>query len=350
MTAVTGAAPRPSKALIEHHDARSYRARILGPVLRVVLRPILELIPLTGWTLARLHLLDFVGIVLPLPTGGTAERRLFDGFDGELVTGAGVDATSDSVVLYFHGGGFLTCGLRSHRRLVARISTAAGVPVLQVNYRQLPAATLEQTIDDCLHVYRELLADGYRGDRIVFAGDSAGGYLAFAVGQRASAARLPSPAGIAALSPLVDLTGEHRARHRNAKTDAYLPVKKFARIVELLTGDGPPPTPLLNASYLAKLPPTLIQVGSREVLRCDAERMTAQLANAGVPCVLQIWDRQVHVFQVAADIIPEGRLAVDEIGAFVQGRLSKHHRPGPAIRMRYRSRWASRRSLRQKGK
>ena len=69
---------------------------------------------------------------------------------------------------------------------------------------------------------------------------------------------------------------------------------------------------------LGDMPPALIHIGSREVLMADAELMANRLVSAGVPCDLQVWDRQVHVFQAAASWIPEARVAIDEIGAFVQ--------------------------------
>lgn len=77
---------------------------------------------------------------------------------------------------------------------------------------------------------------------------------------------------------------------------------------------------------LADLPPALIHVGSREVLMADAELMANRLVSAGVPCDLQVWEKQVHVFQAAASWVPEARLAIDEIGAFVRG-LAERERP-----------------------
>ncbi len=68
---------------------------------------------------------------------------------------------------------------------------------------------------------------------------------------------------------------------------------------------------------LADMPPTLIHVGSREILMADAELMANRLVAAGVPCDLTVWDRQVHVFQAAASWVPEARAAIGEIGAFI---------------------------------
>lgn len=305
----------------EFHPVQSWRGRAVGPAMRMVVRPVLEYAPLTTFTLARLHLFDLVGALLPLPRGATAQRRTFADFDAELVSGVGVSASAPNIVLYFHGGGFVSCGLRTHRRLVARISTATGAPALQVNYRQLPAVSLADTVEDCVAVYRSLLDDGYLPQQIALAGDSAGGYLAFAVARRAVDKGLPAPAAIAALSPWIDLACRHSATHRNAKGDPYIPVRKFIQISTMLAPADDPLLELLDED-LSGMPPTLIQVGSGEVLRSDAELVTERLADSGVECRLQLWDRQVHVFQAGADVLPEGRSAIRELGTFLRTRLT----------------------------
>ena len=94
---------------------------------------------------------------------------------------------------------------------------------------------------------------------------------------------------------------------------------------------------------LADMPPALIHIGSREVLMADAELMANRLVSAGVACDLQVWDRQVHVFQAAASWVPEARSAIEEIGTFVQ-RLTEQEAPctGPvASRRRIRVATAS---------
>jgi acetyl esterase/lipase len=69
---------------------------------------------------------------------------------------------------------------------------------------------------------------------------------------------------------------------------------------------------------LSDMPPSIIQIGSREILMPDAELMANRLVAAGIPCDLQVWENQVHVFQAAAAWVPEARHAIDEIALFVQ--------------------------------
>jgi acetyl esterase/lipase len=308
--------------VIETRPGNSPAARLLAPTLRNATWLLRRGSGRSSWLPAIASLSDaYLGLLQPALPGTVTSKVGFGGFVGELVTAPG--ASSDgSVILYFHGGAFFCCGLHSHRRLVSRISAASAVGVLNVGYRQLPAATLSQSIADCVHAYRVMLLRGYSADRVVLAGDSAGGYLAFAVALRAVEEGLPAPAGIAALAPWLDLDGTYSLDHPNGMSDPYLPMRRMVRIAPLLYGGAAPLPSLLDEADLSGLPPTLIQVGSVEALLSDAEQMTDRLARSGVGVRLQIWERQVHVFQAFADLVPEARAAIGEIGTFVTDVLA----------------------------
>jgi acetyl esterase/lipase len=83
----------------------------------------------------------------------------------------------DAAILYIHGSGFMFCSLRTHRGLVSRISSASNLPVFSLEHRRGPEHQFPAAHDDALAGYRWLLAQGYRPERVVVAGDSAGGHL-----------------------------------------------------------------------------------------------------------------------------------------------------------------------------
>jgi acetyl esterase/lipase len=61
---------------------------------------------------------------------------------------------------------------------------------------------------------------------------------------------------------------------------------------------------------------------SLEILACDAEIMAQRLATAGVPCTLQLWEKQLHVFQMFGELLPESRNATAETGSFISKALT----------------------------
>ena len=141
---------------------------------------------------------------------------------------------SRRVVLYLHGGAFISCGANSHGPLVELLSQFADSPVLVVNYRLLPKHSIGMALDDCYDGYRWLRLSGYDPEQIVLAGDSAGGYLGLALAQRLQQeGEGEQPAVLVAISPLLQLAMEGKNAHANAKTDAMFPAKALRALATL---------------------------------------------------------------------------------------------------------------------
>lgn len=299
----------------------SRRSAALAGSLHTVAKPALN-----AWSyapgLSRLsQVMDRTADRLTLPVGTSVSSVQLGSCDAEWIRAA--RAHDDGAILYLHGGAFIVCSLASHRRLVASTSRVTRRPVLNVNFRMLPEVTLEGMVGDCLAGYRWLLDKGYSADRISIVGDSAGGYLAFAVALALRDEHLPMPASVVGMSPLLDLDIERKAAspHRD-KCDLFT-VRSCRALQQLIAhvdeeheAEGDRVCPV--DADLHGLPPVLIQMGSREILRPDAEVMADRLAAAGVPTQLQIWKGQVHVFQAAASWVPEAAQAMREVGRFVR--------------------------------
>jgi acetyl esterase/lipase len=224
------------------------------------------------------------------------------------------------VILYFHGGGYVACGLASHRRLAAQLSRASGASVFNVGYRLLPRSAIALAIEDGVTAYRKLLGDGIAAERIVFGGDSAGGGLAVLVAAATRTEGLPMPAGLIGISPWTNLDPTEKRNHPNMRRDAVIPVRTIAFVVEkLVSKDGVLDDQLSPVNLdLSGFPPTLIHAGTNEVLEIDARTIADRLADAGVPVTLKLWKGQVHDFQlIGLELLPEARQAVAEIGEFV---------------------------------
>jgi acetyl esterase/lipase len=252
-----------------------------------------------------------------------------------LVRAAGVlpaDGTR-RVVLYMHGGGFLTCGANTHDRLVTKLSRYADTPVLVMNYRMLPRHSIGAAIEDCYDGYRWLRARGYEPEQIVLAGDSAGGYLSLALAERLLTEG-EELAAIVCMSPLLQIAKVPRQAHPNIRSDAMFPVKAFDAFVDLIAKAGQRHImdgrreeiyePLDHIE--AGLPRTLIHVSGSEILLHDARLAARRLAAAGVPVQLRVWPGQMHVFQIAAPMVPEADRSLRQIGNYIREATDTYHR------------------------
>jgi acetyl esterase/lipase len=215
---------------------------------------------------------------------------------------------------------------------VSRIVRNTGVSALAVAYRQLSdGASVSTSISDCMDGLRALLASGVPIDRIVVVGDSAGGYLAFNVALEARRSGLGLVGGIGAMSPIVDLDPATKLTSADRDRDALFPPGALTAMWESIqrAEDGPDACVKLRdligltSTELAALPPLLIQVGSDEILLPDAKALVAYSAAAGGDARLEIYPGQVHVFQAAADVIPEGKVAINRMSAHIADVLDR---------------------------
>ena len=308
-------------------DGPSIAGRLVALGARLTIRPTLAIgsyLPFVPWPLG---LVDFVSrAVYPVPGSVRATIGL-PHCSAQLVRAHGVlpaDGTH-RVIVYMHGGAFMTCGPHTHDRLATMLSKYADAPVLVLNYRMMPKHSIGESIDDCYDGYRWLRGQGYAPDQIVLAGDSAGGYLSLALAERLLEEH-EEPAAIVSMSPLMQLAKEPKQSHPNIHTDSMFPSKAFDVFVEMIAKaaarhivDGRPEEVYEPLDHLQSgLPRTLIHVSGSEVLLYDAELAVQKLAAAGVPAELHIWPGQMHVFQLVTPMVPEATRSLRQIGEYIR--------------------------------
>ncbi len=308
-------------------DTASVAGRLAWLAARLTIWPILAVgsyLPRVPWPLG---LIDFAARAL-LPAPGTVRATIrLPRCTAQLIRAAGVlpaDGTR-RVLLYMHGGGFLTCGANTHGRLVTKLSEYADSPVLVVEYRMIPKHSIDDAIDDCYDGYRWLRRQGYEPDRIVLAGDSAGGYLSLALAERLLDEG-EEPAAVVTMSPLLQIAKEPKQTHPNIHTGAMFPPKAFDAFVDLIISasrrdrtHGHPGEVFEPLEHVEPgLPRTLIHVSGSEVLLHDARLAARLLAAAGVPVEVRVWPGQIHVFQIAAPLVPEATRSLRQIGEYIR--------------------------------
>lgn len=254
--------------------------------------------------------------------------RTGDDVRSETVDAGGVPATwidvkgvrRDHVVLYLHGGAFITETPQFHGALLARIGREVRARGLMVGYHLAPEHRHPAALDDCLAACRWLLAQGQDPAHIVVAGDSALGNLTLALMLKLRDEGLPLPAGAVALSPVADLSFGGESIRRNDgiddmfgadMMDAMVPVYLERR--EQCT--DPPVSALFGDP--TGLPPLLLVVGSTELLLDDSVRVAQRWPRA----TLLAWHGRPHVFP-GVDFLPEAREATERIGRFVRERMA----------------------------
>ena len=228
-------------------------------------------------------------------------------------------ANAKKIILYLHGGGYVSGRLEMYRLLCGSISEKSGARVLMPEYRLAPDYPFPAALEDALLIYAWLLENGTSAKNIFLAGDSAGGGLSLAMTLALRDEGRPLPAGIVCLSPWTDLSFSGDSHETNADKTVILYPDNLRLWAESYIAHADPRTPHISPAFadFANFPPMLIQVGSDEVFLDDARMVADAAKSAGVDVTLSIYEGMWHVWQTIG-ILPESREAFEEIGVFVK--------------------------------
>ena len=260
----------------------------------------------------------FAGTLVPA-SDIVFELASANGVEVEWTTAPAADP--GRVILYFHGGGYTVGTVASYRNFLGRLSRGTQSRGLSVGYRLAPENPFPAALDDALASYDWLIGQGISPKRIIFAGDSAGGGLACALSIANRDRGGPAPAAVIAISPSTDLAKTGASIHERAHLDPLVNYESsMAHALRYVGSKEHLKNPLASPLYseLHGLPQLLVMIGTHDALYDDSTRYAAKAEAAGVKVTLDIWEEMIHIWPFFAELIPEGREAIEKIGAWVK--------------------------------
>lgn len=263
---------------------------------------------------------------LPLRDDAVVTATSYGGVDGCWVRVP--EAAEDRIGVMLHGGGYVMGSAKGYRAYAAEVSSVTGARVFVPEYRLAPEHPFPAGIEDARSVLDAAIAEV--GPESCFAiGDSAGAGLVISSlwEMQRTGAQLPSC--IVLVSALVDLTVSNPSFQERASIDPICAQPGTRRNAALyLDGKGPDEAPgaFPMLSHLGWLPPSLVMVGGAEVLRDDSRNLADKLELEGAHVVYREYPDMVHVWPLFSSFVPQGRQALEEIGAFVRARIGARTR------------------------
>ena len=231
--------------------------------------------------------------------------------------------SSQKLMIYLHGGGYVMGSSRSHRPLLEHLCLAFEGSVYSIDYSLAPEAPFPIALNEVLGVYRQILSAGKSAKKVVIAGDSAGGGLALASLVNFREAGLEMPACGVLISPWTDLAMTGESVLSCAPFDPIVKREALSEFGSMYLGGALPTTPLASPLYanFHGLCPILVQVGGTEVLLDDSLRLRKKLESAAVTTELQVWDGVVHVWHLFAPILEKGKEAINDAAKYANAHV-----------------------------
>lgn len=236
-----------------------------------------------GGLMARLHRSD----VHYVP-------RHFDEFSGLWVLPK--EQLQDGVIFYLHGGGYVGGDLEYAKGFATTLAVETHRKAFCIGYRLAPEFPFPAALNDALLAYKSLLQEGYPAEKIVLAGESAGGGLIYCLCLRLKELGIPLPAGLIAISPWTDLKASGPSYEANQEADPSMVKERLLYYADCYAKDLE--NPLVSPLYgdLRRMPPSLIFVGGDEIMLDDAAGLHQKLLNSGCQSELTIAPEMWHAY------------------------------------------------------
>lgn len=231
-------------------------------------------------------------------------------------------AESTQLIFHIHGGAFFLGSLGTHRAFMSELAVHTQMQVLHIDYPLAPEQRYPDVGDAIYDVYQMLLDQGTLPKDIIVSGDSCGANLALALLLRLkSEDRSQLPSGLMLMSPFLDLTLTSESLRYNQKHDALLSIEALeAGIQYYVPKNIDRSIPELSPLYgdFEGLPPTLVQIGSKEILLDDASRFFEKAKHADVKVSYKLYTGMWHNFQMFSPWFDEAQQALRDVAEFAQ--------------------------------
>ncbi len=255
-----------------------------------------------------------------IPEGITIHEQFIEGMKSEWLIPN--DSDTNKVILYVHGGGYVSGSCSDHRGFVSKFAKNTGVQNLIYEYRLAPEHSFPAALDDSVKIFKWLLTSGFKPENIIMAGESAGGGLCLATLLALKEWNIPMPVACVAISPWTDLTCSG-ASYKTKNKLSPAPLNSWSVFSKYYVGDNNAENPFISPLFgeLKGLPPIFINSGVDDELYDDGEKFYLKSKEAGVDIQFKAGIGMLHCYPLLAPMFSEATEAMNEIVDFIKKKL-----------------------------
>lgn len=265
--------------------------------------------------------IDRVSARIKLPKDIAAQKFILDGMQAEWIIPN--NTLKNKVLLYIHGGGFISGSCLTHRMHVAKFAKGCGLKSLVFDYRLAPEYPFPAAVNDCVTAYKWLLDEGYEAKNIIVGGESAGATLTLSLLLALKEKNIVLPKAAFSISPITDLSCSAKSFEYNAKNDVA-PMGSWTVWTNLYIANTDTRNPILSPQFgnYKGCPPLYICVGTHEIHFDDCVNVAQVIEGYGVDVTFRKWERMIHAFPLLSPLFPEAKMAIEEIFKFVNSHTA----------------------------
>lgn len=234
---------------------------------------------------------------VPEPPAKIVKRGKFEKVEIEDVKAFWFNKSKQNrgVLVFLHGGSYISGPYKVHWEYFTDMCLRMKMAGILIDYKLAPQNPFPNGLNDVITVLNTLNLQNY-----FLLGDSAGGGLTLAVCYKLNELGKILPKKIILMSGWFDVTGDNLAIQLNVDSDPMLLFKNLKICGEWYAGEESPKNPLISPIYgdVSILPPTLIQIGTNDLLLWDNRKFYLKCLEAGIEIQYEEYENTFHDFML----------------------------------------------------
>lgn len=233
--------------------------------------------------------------------------------DGFKVTALESKGKSERLMIYLHGGAFVSGPGQHHWDSIKKIHKDTGINIWLVDYPKAPEHTVDKANKVIDALYQKALRM-YNGKDIILMGDSAGGNLCISLTQRLIQAKADKPGLLILVSPVIDASFSNPAIKTIDALDPILSIAGVRSANVLFAGNKALTDPSLSPIFgsVEGFPKVIMYVGDRDICAPDEIEFAKLLKTHGAELDLIREQEMIHIWPLLP-VMKEAGIALNNL-------------------------------------
>ncbi len=234
------------------------------------------------------------------------------------VTEIATSQASEQLILFFHGGAFVSGPSAHHWDSAKKIVQETNASLWMCNYPKAPENKIDVISRNIDAVYSSAL-ETYKAQNIVLIGDSAGGNLAITLVQRLITENKPIPSKLVLISPIMDASFDNPAVDLIEKKDVMLSKAGVVSAKRMCLENDELKNPIISPLFgsFKGFPTTYVCLAENDISYPDQVLFCERLKDEKVEHTAIVGEKMPHIWPLLP-VMKEAKTALHAIIHFLQ--------------------------------
>lgn len=249
------------------------------------------------------------------PKGNFFKKYILRTFNvlNSTVTEIGKSDYSDKLLLFIHGGAYISGPAQHHWDSIKSIASRTDVKIWLCDYPKAPETKILEISNNIDAVYEMALKE-YDSSKIYLIGDSVGGALSISLVQRLIEQKRNTPQKLILISPVMDASMTNPEIEGIENNDPMLSIKGVLSAKKMCAGDKDLKNKMISPLYgsFEEFPETFFFLAQNDIMYPDQKLAIQKLQKTNANITIFEGIGMPHIWPILP-VMKEAKVSLDEI-------------------------------------